>query len=121
MSRTHHFMLCLIVWSICAFAHAGQNGLLLDSIRCGSDLVESGEPAFRLLEACGEPDYRYVVGVRHEGAELSERSQGQQLFVHSGASVVVENWIYKPGNGRFIRVVTVTGGQITAIEVQDRL
>ncbi|HVO84107.1 MAG TPA: DUF2845 domain-containing protein [Syntrophobacteria bacterium] len=66
-----------------------------DSIRCGTRLVEIGDSAETLFEACGPPTYR--VTAHYAGGET---------------------WYYNRGSEQFTKKVVTLGGKIFAIEDQ---
>jgi len=67
-----------------------------DSIRCGTNLVNSGDSVSDLFKKCGPPTFRQTP--REAGAET---------------------WWYNQGAARFMTKVVIFGGRITAIEVED--
>jgi hypothetical protein len=66
-----------------------------ESIRCGTRLVEVGDSAETLVEACGPPTYRVVA--HYTGGE---------------------SWYYNRGSEQFTKKVVTLGGKILAIEDQ---
>src|SRR5512139_2046085 len=66
------------------------------SIRCGTNLVDSGDSVSDLFKKCGPPTFRQTP--REAGAET---------------------WWYNQGAARFMTKVVIFGGRITAIEVED--
>lgn len=71
-----------------------------DSLRCGPHLVRVGDLKPDVLAKCGEPEIKEVVS----GAD--ERR--------------VEQWVYRPGEFRFARVLTFKGLRVTRIETLVR-
>jgi hypothetical protein len=87
-------------------AAAGSDG----SIRCAGGLVSLGDATIDLLGKCGDPALR-------EGQALYPVI----VYAASGAAmravaVGVERWTYDFGPQRFVVVVSVSGGKVTAIE-----
>ncbi|MET1081399.1 MAG: DUF2845 domain-containing protein [Pseudomonas sp.] len=70
-------------------------------MRCGSQLISVGERAFEVLERCGEPTYRDLIGYSLAGNEQRE--------------LKVEEWVYGPTNG-MLRILTFEGNRLTRIE-----
>jgi hypothetical protein len=80
------------------------------SIRCAGGLVAIGDATIDLLGKCGEPtlreghtDLTTVVYTTASGAPARATAVG------------VERWTYDFGPSRFVVIVTVTGGRVTAI------
>ncbi|MFK7956725.1 MAG: DUF2845 domain-containing protein [Lysobacterales bacterium] len=90
------------------------------SVRCGKQLVKVGQRAFQLIDKCGEPLYREVVAYSRQTDTTNIRAGGRQLAARDSVDLVTEQWIYKPGRGRFTRIMTVTGGILTDIRLADR-
>lgn len=90
-----------------AVAAAGSDS----SIRCAGGLVALGDATVDLLGKCGEPTLReghadlYSV-VYHTASGAPARA----------TAVGIERWTYDFGPQRFVVVVTVTAGKVTAIE-----
>ncbi len=87
--------------------------LAVDSLRCGSRLVALGDSAVKVLDVCGEPLAREVLGSRtlHYGA----RRGG---FIET--TEVVERWTYNAGRTHFRRELTFSGGDLVDIEFGDK-
>lgn len=88
-------------------ARAGSDG----SIRCARGLVSLGDATIDLLGKCGEPTLRE--GHTEETALVYPRPTGAPV---RAVAVGVERWTYDFGPQRFVVVVTVTGGKVTAID-----
>lgn len=85
----------------------------VDSLRCGSRLVALGDSKVKVLDVCGEPLAREVLGSRtlHYGA----RRGG---FIET--TEVVERWTYDAGRTHFRRELTFSGGELVEIEFGDK-
>ena len=83
-----------------------------DSLRCGSRLVTLGDSKVRVLDVCGEPLAREVVGSR----TLHQGTRG--FFLES--TEVVERWTYDAGLTHFRRELTFSGGRLVEIEFVDK-
>ena len=68
------------------------------SMRCGTQLVQVGDPTIELLQRCGEPDLK-------------------ELLKTDG--LIVEKWTYNCGSLRFMRIITLKGGVVYRIELAD--
>ncbi|EIK53064.1 hypothetical protein YO5_02523 [Stutzerimonas stutzeri TS44] len=78
-------------------------GASADTLRCGSQLVSSGDRAFEVERKCGPPARRDLVG-------YGLSPNGRQEFV-------LEEWIYGPNNGTF-SILTFEGNRLVRIESQ---
>lgn len=88
-----------------ATAAAGES-----SLRCDRGIVALGDSKVDLLAKCGEPSLR-------DGQEVERRMlavPGQPPM--STVLVLVEQWTYNHGPQRFMDLVTLEGGKVTAIE-----
>jgi len=86
--------------------HVGAPGaaaLSNDGLRCGRRLVSIGDTKLEVRERCGKPAYEET---RYESREGPE---GRTEWVR------VDEWSYRLGSRRFIRVVSFEHGQVTAI------
>ena len=72
-----------------------------DTLRCGSQLVSLGDRRFEVLQKCGEPAFRDLVGY---SLGPSERREYQ-----------IEEWVYGPDNG-MLSILTFEGTRLRAIE-----
>lgn len=84
----------------------------VDSLRCGSRLVELGDSTVKVLDVCGEPLAREVLGSRtlHRGVRGAFLETTEQ----------VERWTYDAGRTRFRRELTFSGGDLVEIEFGDK-
>ncbi len=69
-------------------------------IRCGSQLIRTGDVKIKVLDACGEPDLKDVVSGSDEPR--------------------VEVWTYRGSSRQLIRVVRFRGNRVVAIELEPR-
>lgn len=67
----------------CAAGHASAS----DTLRCGSQLISLGDRASEVLQKCGEPVSRDVLGYKRNA---NRREEFQ-----------VEEWTYGPNNGMY--------------------
>lgn len=79
---------------------ASSTALHAGNMRCGTALVVPGDSKLRVLDKCGEPDFRETVSGANERR--------------------VEQWYYRSGTQRFTRVVTFRGTRIEDIEILTR-
>jgi hypothetical protein len=71
---------------------------------CGTNLVTVGDRKADVLFVCGEPLLAEVVG--------TEKT--------AGLKEILEEWIYHPGEGSFLYILTFRGGKLIRIETGDR-
>jgi hypothetical protein len=85
----------------------------VDSLRCGSRLVDLGDSKVKVLNVCGEPQAREVLGSRtlHYGARRGGFIETTEL---------VEKWTYDAGRTNFLRELTFSGGDLVDIEFGDK-
>jgi len=72
-----------------------------DTLRCGSQLVSLDDRRFEVLQKCGEPVFRDLVGY---ALGPNERREYQ-----------IEEWVYGPDNG-MLSILTFEGTRLRAIE-----
>ncbi len=96
------------------------SGVQQSSVRCGKQLVKIGQLAFQLIDKCGEPQYRQVVAYSRLTDTTNVRAGNRRLGARDSVDLVTEQWIYRPGRGRFTRIMTLTGGVLTDIRLADR-
>lgn len=72
-----------------------------DTLRCGSQLVSIDDRRFEVLQKCGEPAYRDLVGYAISAYERREYQ--------------IEEWVYGPDNG-MLSILTFEGTRLRAIE-----
>ena len=83
-------------------ALAGASSLAqAETMRCGSQLVSLDDRRFEVLQKCGEPAFRDLVGY---SLGPSERREYQ-----------IEEWVYGPDNG-MLSILTFEGTRLRAIE-----
>ncbi len=73
------------------------------SLRCGSDLISTGDRAFEVERKCGEPLQRDFVGYTLSANERREMAR--------------EEWGYGPRNGVF-SILTFEGNRLVQIETR---
>ena len=83
-------------------ALAGASSLAqAETMRCGSQLVSLDDRRFEVLQKCGEPVFRDLVGY---SLGPNERREYQ-----------IEEWVYGPDNG-MLSILTFEGTRLRAIE-----
>ena len=80
--------------------------LQADTLRCGTQIVSSGDRAFEVERKCGAPVYRDLISTPED------RYYGQQH-----ASPIIEEWVYGPNNGAF-NILRFEGNRLIRIETQ---
>jgi hypothetical protein len=72
-----------------------------ETLRCGSQLVSLDDRRFEVLQKCGEPAFRDLVGY---SLGPNERREYQ-----------IKEWVYGPDNG-MLSILTFEGTRLRAIE-----
>ncbi len=88
--------------------------LAADTLRCGTDLISTGDNRLDVIEACGKPDYKEQITYWAPVRERYFSSEGGWLIKHSTAPRYAELWYYKPNRLRF--TVRFEEGKIVSIE-----
>ena len=118
----------LIILSVFAFSHAGAS-----SIRCGVRLISVGDYKARVLAECGEPDhvevweeeriygFRYHPGFYgiYENYEYRNRDYEDGQPYRIKKLVIVEEWTYNHGPGRFMDHLRLENGIVQRITSGD--
>jgi len=73
------------------------------TLRCGSQLVSTGDRTFEVQQKCGEPVSQQVVSSR-EVVNYYRQSE----------EVIVEEWVYGPSHGMY-QYLRFVGGRLTEI------
>jgi hypothetical protein len=92
--RIHHPLLVLLLSCTASLAQA-------DTLRCGSQLVSVGDRSFEVLQKCGEPAFRDLVGYSLSPNERQEFK--------------IEEWVYGPDGG-MLSILTFEGNRLRTIE-----
>ena len=71
-----------------------------ESLRCGSQLISSGDHEFEVQQKCGEPAARNLIGYLHSPNRREE--------------VQIDEWIYGPTNGMY-QYLRFEGGRLIGI------
>lgn len=95
--------LAAVAGSVVASAHATS------TLRCGSQLVSTGDRAFDVQQKCGEPVSQEVLGTKETFNNNYRMSD----------VVRVEEWIYGPDNGMY-QYLRFEGGRLVGIESKRR-
>jgi hypothetical protein len=74
------------------------------TLRCGSQLISSGDSPFEVEQKCGAPVSRSVIASRETYNATYRRSE----------QVQVEEWIYGPSHGMY-QYLRFVGGRLTDI------
>ncbi|MBE7373472.1 DUF2845 domain-containing protein [Pseudomonas lopnurensis] len=89
-------LIACVLLSIVANVHA-------DTLRCGSQLVSTGDRAFEVERKCGPPVHRDLVGY-----SLSRNDRQEYKL---------EEWVYGPSNG-MLSILTFEGNRLVRIETR---
>lgn len=74
-----------------------------DTMRCGSQLVTTGDRTFEVERKCGTPEHRDLVGY------TLSRNDRQEF--------PLEEWVYGPRNG-MLSILTFEGNRLVRIETR---
>lgn len=74
-----------------------------DTMRCGSQLVTTGDRTFEVERKCGTPEHRDLVGY------TLSRNDRQEF--------ALEEWVYGPRNG-MLSILTFEGNRLVRIETR---
>ena len=96
MKHIYSACLTLILGGLASLAQA-------DTLRCGSQLVSIGDRSFEVLQKCGEPVDRDLIGYSLGPSDRREYS--------------IEEWVYGPDNG-MLSILTFEGNRLRQIERQ---
>lgn len=98
MKRTsrHHLKMVFLVAASLASSIAGA-----DTLRCGTNLINTGDRAFEVERKCGQPVQRDLVGYT--------------LGPNQRREMMREEWVYGPDNGIF-SILTFEGNRLVRIE-----
>lgn len=94
--RLHHPLLVLLLSCAAGLAQA-------DTLRCGSQLVGVGDRSFEVLQKCGEPAFRDLIGY--------------SLGPYERREYKIEEWVYGPDSG-MLTILTFEGNRLRTIERQ---
>lgn len=108
-------MATLLLTAACAAAAGGE-----DSLRCPGGLVAVGDPKIDLLGKCGEPALTEITSSEQLGVAQKERGPNGTARTGTRVTATVERWTYDFGPSQFVRVVTLEGGRVRAIEAGGR-
>ncbi|AHL74426.1 hypothetical protein CH92_04720 [Stutzerimonas stutzeri] len=72
-----------------------------ETLRCGSQLISTGDRIFEVERKCGQPVQRDLIG--------------HTLGSYARHELVIEEWVYGPNNGMF-SILTFEGNRLIRIE-----
>lgn len=72
-----------------------------DTLRCGSQLISTGDRAFEVERKCGAPVQRDLIGYT--------------LGPQARQELVIEEWLYGPNNG-MLSILTFKGNRLVRVE-----
>ncbi|SDW20714.1 Protein of unknown function [Pseudomonas syringae] len=79
------------------------------TLRCGSQLISTGDRAFEVQQKCGEPVSQEVIGTKESFSNDYRQSE----------TVRIEEWIYGPDNGMY-QYLHFEGGRLVRIDSKRR-
>ena len=120
MSKSGYLLVFMAALGLSPETFGLDFGVQQNSIRCGRELVSVGQRSYQLLDKCGDPDHRQVIGVSRLADATAVRQGRRVLAARDEVSLETEEWVYRPGRGRLTRVLTLTGGVVTDIRLFER-
>ena len=94
------------------------------ALRCGDEIISTGDSKAKVLTRCGKPMLKEKVGAKKSARTKGERrgTADSQYVYHKKQSSTknVEKWYYNCGKDDFIYVLTFEGGIITKEETDGR-
>ncbi len=75
------------------------------TLRCGSQLISTGDRIFEVQQKCGEPVSQEVLGSKETYSSNYRRSE----------AVRIEEWVYGPTNGMY-QYLRFEGGRLVSID-----
>jgi Protein of unknown function (DUF2845) len=96
--------LACVAYALVQPAHA-------DVLRCGTDLIEQGDSAARVVEKCGEPTSKSML-------EEPVWSQYPNGTVYQSGTLQSELWRYNFGPNRFPALLKITNGVVQGISFE---
>ncbi|WP_046269282.1 DUF2845 domain-containing protein [Pseudomonas syringae] len=103
IKRLINLTLAAMAGSVVVSAYASS------TLRCGSQLVSTGDRAFEVQQKCGEPVSQEVLGTQETFNSNYRRSE----------AVRIEEWTYGPDNGMY-QYLRFEGGRLVGIESKRR-
>jgi hypothetical protein len=82
-----------------------------DTLRCGSKLIQEGDPAGKVLERCGEPQNKQVITEPVRAATSLGGTQQVGTYTY-------EIWRFSRGAGKFPALLRIEGGVVKTIEYE---
>ncbi|MNC09318.1 hypothetical protein D3C75_569380 [compost metagenome] len=92
-------LLCLLLVALSAPLNAA-------TLRCSSALISTGDHASEVLDKCGEPNSREVIGYRQRGDYWGNYEE-----------VRIDEWVYGPRSGMYY-FLRFEGNRLTEIDSQ---
>lgn len=94
---------------------------LAEGLRCGTRIIKIGDHKVDVLDKCGEPLYRdtHKKCIRDEisssyGASNNDQSKYRTVCFE------VDEWTYKPSQGKFLTLLEISGSRVSNIRYGDR-
>lgn len=81
-------------------------------MRCGGELVGTGDIAFEVVSKCGEPAHKEAWDRQHTVRSFDPSKRRARDFT---VTVHVEQWTYNFGPGTFLYVVRLEDGKVVDI------
>jgi len=96
--KEYRIWVAIAIWSLPCLVWAQGS----DSMRCGTRLLQKGDLAIQLIEKCGEPASKEVIGYTINSAyHYTPVSQHREYKI--------EQWVYGPVKGYYREVILEAG------------
>jgi len=82
-------------------------------MRCPEGIISCGDSQSTVLEKCGSPESSIQLGTKTY--RLVKRGYEREI------TVVLEEWSYNLGHGKFTRILYFEGGVLKSIELGKRI
>ena len=99
------------------------------ALRCGTNLINRGDPQIRVLKLCGEPVTVQSRVIFREGLPSPRRrymrdtsnyrrSTDDELLLHNKSivEVQIEEWVYNFGPNRLMKQIRFEDGRVVSID-----
>lgn len=94
-----------LMWMGTALALLSSPSLQADTLRCGTQIISTGDRAFEVERKCGQPAYRDLI------------SAPTDSYYGQAAGPIIEEWVYGPSNGVF-NILRFEGNRLVHIEIK---
>ena len=116
--RTNGFLIAAAVLIILGYAFPAICEMNTGMLRCGSEVIQTGDSMYLVKQRCGQPAEEKVTGSVSSGSVAGGTRQGGFSYQESNAQTTV--MIYNCGSSDFIYKLTFVGDSLTSIQYLGR-